>query len=234
MRVLLTRPMEDSRATAARLAGMGHSTIVSPLLDIHYRENLSLDFTNVQGLVVTSLNGARALARITERRDLPVYAVGTQTAAHLEQSGFAEVKDADGDAIALANAIAGWTKPARGALLHVGGADVTGKLRTRLIELGFELHREILYDAIAATDLTTETQTALQRRELDAVLLYSPRSAGIFVACLNKAGLRDACREIIAITISDAAAAKARTISFREVRTATHPSENFLLERLAR
>jgi len=234
MRVLLTRPLEDSRVTAARLSRLGHSTIVSPLLDIRYREDLSLDFTNVQGLVVTSLNGARALARTTKRRDLPIYAVGTQTAAQLQQSGFAQVKDADGDAIALANAIAGWTNPAHGALLHVGGADVTGKLRTRLAELGFDLRREILYDAIAATDFTAEAQTALHSRELDAVLLYSPRSAEAFVACLDKANLRGVCREMIAITISEAAARAVQTISFREMRTATHPSEKFLLERLAR
>ncbi len=234
MRVLLTRPLEDSRATAARLAALGHTCLISPLLTIHERAGPALDLADVQGLVVTSINGARALAHRTTRRDLPVYAVGTQTAAELQQNGFAAVKDADGDAIALANAIAGWTVPGSGPLLHLGGADVSGKLRTRLAELGFDLRREILYDAHAAHSLTGEAQTALRNGALDVVLLYSPRSAEAFVRCATKAGLVEACRKIIAAVISPAAADKANALPFAAVRSAAHPSEKYLLDLLRR
>lgn len=229
MRVLLTRPLEDSRTTAARLATLGHSAIISPLLVIVERAGPVLDLADVQGLVVTSMNGARALARRTPRRDLPVYAVGTQTAAELQRNGFATVMDADGDAVALANAIAGWTVPGSGPLLHLGGADVSGKLRIRLTELGFDLRREILYDAHAVHSLTGEAQTALRNAALDMVLLYSPRSAEAFVHCVTKAGLVETCRNLTATVISPAAAAKANALPFGKVRVAAHPSEKYLL-----
>ena len=41
----------------------------------------------VQAILATSANGVRALARRTPRRDLPLFAVGPQTAARGAEAG---------------------------------------------------------------------------------------------------------------------------------------------------
>ena len=63
MRVLITRPEDDARPLAERLAARGIEALVEPLLIIVPVAGAELDLDGVQALLVTSANGARALAR---------------------------------------------------------------------------------------------------------------------------------------------------------------------------
>ncbi|HEY4125728.1 MAG TPA: uroporphyrinogen-III synthase [Rhizomicrobium sp.] len=234
MRVLVTRPADDAGPTASHLREMGHTPIVAPLLEVRFRDGPELSLENIQAIVATSANGVRALIRRTTRRDLPVFAVGAQTAAMARASGFSGVKNSDGDSIALADAISKWASAQSGPLLHAAGNEATSKLGTRLIEHGFQLRREVLYDVVAVESLPAIAHAALEQGELDAVLLYSPRSAETFARCVEAAGLHNTCRNLIAVCISQAAADKAKGLPFRELRIAARASENELLESLSR
>ena len=91
MRVMITRPREDAEALAGRLAEDGIESLIEPLLEIIPRADEPLDLDNVQALMLTSANGARALGRATDRRDLALFAVGPATAAAARSAGFATV-----------------------------------------------------------------------------------------------------------------------------------------------
>jgi uroporphyrinogen-III synthase len=234
MRVLVTRPAEDAGSTAAHLRELGHVPVIAPLLEVRFRDGAELSLEEIQAIVATSANGVRALILRTARRDLPVFAVGAQTASMARASGFADVKNSDGDSVTLADAISHWASAQSGPLLHAAGNEATGKLGARLIEHGFQLRREILYDVVSVESLPPIAQNALERNELDAVLLYSPRSAETFARCVEAAGLHNTCRRLLAICISEAAAKKAGALPFREIRIAARPSENELLELLPR
>lgn len=231
MRVLVTRPIEDAAETATRLRDRGHTALIAPLLDVRFRDGSVLSFDGVQAVVVTSANGIRALVRRSQRRDIRLFAVGPQTAAAARTAGFEDVKNSQGDSIALADAISVWADRSKGALLHVAGNEATGKLAAQLSKHGFVLHREVLYDVESVEALPTSAVEALRKRELDAVLLYSPLSAKTFARCVEVAGLQSACRDIICVCISQAAADSAGSL-FRETRIATHPSENEMLDAL--
>ena len=101
MRVMITRPREDAEALAGRLAEDGIESLIEPLLEIIPRAGETLDLDDVQALMLTSANGARALGRATDRRDLAVYAVGPATAAAARAAGFTTVATAGGDVEAL-------------------------------------------------------------------------------------------------------------------------------------
>src|SRR5581483_6358573 len=137
MRVLVTRPLDDGRETAALLEARGHTAIVAPLLSVRFHDGPPLDLDSVQALLVTSANGARALARRTARRDLPVFAVGPQTAAEAHACGFAHVHSGAGDASALADAVRAKLSPADGIIVHAAGAEAEGKLAAALTTAGF-------------------------------------------------------------------------------------------------
>ena len=98
MRVLVTRPIDDAQETAAQLASRGHEAIIAPLLEIRYAEGPDIALDGVQGVLATSSNGVRALARRTSRRNVSIFAVGTHTAAIARELGFQRVRDAGGDA----------------------------------------------------------------------------------------------------------------------------------------
>ena len=106
MRVLITRPRLDGEETARHLAELDIQSVIAPLIEIsdiaRAAQDLERDLEGVQAVLVTSANGARAFARATMQRTIPVFAVGDASAAAATQSGFSQVTSANGDVAALA------------------------------------------------------------------------------------------------------------------------------------
>ncbi len=222
MRVLVTRPADDSLRTAEMLAKHGHEPVVAPLIEIRWTQHTPLSFHDVQGIVATSANAVRALARENAPRDLPLYAVGDHTAAIARRAGFASVTSAGGDVNALAACISATVDP-RAPLLYATGGDVAGDLAGTLGARGFILRRVVLYEAAAASQLPGPARDALERHTLDAALFFSPRSAQIFVDLVKSANLEETCRRVRACCISAPVAKVLVPLAFAEVRVARHP-----------
>jgi len=223
MRILVTRPVEDGEAIAAQLRQMGHDPLLAPLLTFQLVDAPEPDFTGVQAILASSANGIRALVQHSARRDLPVFAVGPQTTEEARNAGFGDVKNADGDARALAHAAARWTTPDKGALLHVCGAEAPGTLGDDLHAAGFDVRRAVLYRMVAATHLPPDVDAALAT--LDAVLLFSPRTAKIFADLVR--GRSPA--HLVELCISPATAAVLEGEDFAEIRVAARPNQAELL-----
>jgi uroporphyrinogen-III synthase len=229
MRVLVTRPLGDAQETARRLVGLGHEAIVAPLLEVQFHDGPEVGLEGVQGIVVTSANGARAIARRTARRDIPVFAVGRQTAEVARQARFSDVRNADGDGAALARAVSLWVRPGGGALLHASGAEAEGRLAADLEANGFHVLRETLYAVAAAPAMPPDATEALASGRVDAALFFSARSARVFCDCVIAAGMKDAIPGVVGVAISAATAEALKTLNFREVRVASAPNQDALL-----
>jgi len=229
MRVLVTRAIEDAGETAAELVALGHEPLIAPLLDVRYVGGPPLDLSAVQAVLATSRNGVRALATRTARRDLPILVVGRQTAAVARAQGFTSVKHADGDAAALAKAVPDWASPSGGPLLYVAGAERSSDLADNLIEKGYSVRTLVLYDAVEITALPLGVRSAFEHGLLDAVLVFSARSARILADRLKEEGLAHACRHVDACAISPAAAEPLKTLPFRSIRWAPRPRRESLL-----
>src|SRR5699024_5120943 len=172
MRLLVTRPQEDCGETIKALAALGHEGLAEPLLVVRPVAEDLPELTRFQALLLTSRNGLRSLAGLTEERDLPLYAVGPGTAAEARAAGFAEIHDADGDAYALAALVSRRLDPADGPLLHASGRDVAFGLKERLIADGFDFHRIVLYAAEPVGGFSTVSLEALAQGTLDGILFF--------------------------------------------------------------
>lgn len=191
-RLLLTRPEEDSAGLAMALSDMGVETLIAPLLLIENMAGPDLDFSNTQGILLTSANGARAVAGRTVRRDIPVYAVGDATARTAAAAGFADISSAAGDVEDLADLVRARCDPTKGVLFHAAGSVTAGDLAQMLAPFGFDVWREMLYEAKTPKTLPDAAARALKDGDLDGVVLYSPRTARTFDGLIDKAGLTDA------------------------------------------
>jgi uroporphyrinogen-III synthase len=232
MRVLVTRPLDDARETEALLKARGHEAVVAPLLTVKFHDGPQIDLAGIQAVLATSANGVRAFSRRTSRRDVPLFAVGPQTASVARDAGFWLVKDADGDAAELARAVSSWASADNGPLLHASGMEGEGRLAKVLSASGFAVRTEGLYEVRALTALPSIALDALGAGDLDAVLLFSPRSARTFAECAANAGLASAASQMVAVCISAAAAAALTPLTFREIRVAKRPNQAALLDRL--
>lgn len=233
LRVLLTRPRQDSEDTARLLAGHNIEAVIAPLIEISDIAGLSSDLEHdldgVQALLVTSANGVRALARATPRRDIPVFAVGDASAAAAAQSGFAQVTSADGDVAALAALVRDQLVPEDGALLHAAGSAVAGDLAGDLSAHGFMVRRAQLYRAQTVDKLPAAAQNALNDGNFDAALFYSPRTAAQFAKLVKDAGLEAPCQKIAAVCLSRAVAEAVGVLPFAEIRIAATPDQTALI-----
>jgi uroporphyrinogen-III synthase len=230
MRLLITRPLEDAVAIAEVLRARGHVPIIAPLMEVRYRDGPAIGLDGVQAVLVTSANGVRALARGTPRRDVPIYAVGPQTAESARSAGFKTVHSAEGDAAMLVEFVAARADPTKGVLLHAAGSETAGRMRQALQAKGFTVETIVLYDAALAAALPENARTTLQERTLNGVLLFSPRSAKIFVTLVTEAKLAAACEKLEAYCISAATAAELTPLSFARVAVAGVPNQDAILE----
>jgi len=231
MRVLVTRPREDAAPLVAALEARGHDVLLEPLLTITPREGVDWPpgHKSAQALVVTSANGVRAFARCDPRRDLAVYAVGDASAAAARAEGFARVDSATGDVAALARLVAQRADPAAGPLLHPAAGRLAGDLQGLLAGAGFTVLRVVLYDAVPARALSAACREAMNRELIDAVTLFSPRTAAAFVSLLEQAGLAGRCEGVVAVCLSEAVAARISALSWRRVVVAVRPDQASLL-----
>lgn len=232
MRILVTRPEVDTGEISQKLEAMGHHVVAAPLLNIRFYDGPEISLDGVQAILATSANGVRAIARRTPRRDVPLFAVGPQTEAEARAAGFTRIKNAHGDDAALARATAQWAKPQAGALLHAAGAEAPKLLVAELEKSGFTVRREVLYEAQAAQRLPGAAAQALKAGGLDAVMHFSSRSARTFADCVMREELAAPCEKLIALCISNAAAAALSPLHFREIRVAKAPNQQALLELL--
>lgn len=229
MRVLLTRPQYDSERVATTLCKRGHEVIVSPLMAVDFVGTGALEMGGVQAIVATSANGIRALAGRTTRRNLPVFAVGPQTAAGARAAGFAAVKNAQGDSATLAGAVSESIKPEDGVLLHPAGAHHGAALASILSAQGFQVRTEIVYAARDLPSLSAEAIARLRARTVDAAMLFSPRSAQLFAAAVERANLQAEMSSLRAVCIGHAAAAALSSLPLLAAATAQAPNQDSMI-----
>src|SRR5471030_2662494 len=233
MRVLITRPEREATALATALAQRGHAPVIAPLFTLqvlHPPPDFAATLATSQAVLLTSANGARALAEASEQRSKPVFAVGDTTAATAEGLGFTSVVSASGDAAALGVLVREKLDPAQGPLVHVCGVDIAGDLGAE----GFEVRRFALYEAREAASLPASAEAALQARALDAATFFSPRASAVFARLAEQAGLADACRPLTAVAISPAAAEPLKDLPFQNVRIAARPTRQAMLDEIDR
>jgi uroporphyrinogen-III synthase len=231
MRVLITRHASAAANLAALLEADGFETQLEPLLEIEFNfQPVPLD--GVQALIVTSANGASALAQSTDERSLPVFAVGGTTASILEAEGFNRVLTAGGDVKSLIELIAESLPPDAGTLAHISGEHIAGDLAGALTAKGFSLRRDVLYRAETPSVMSDAAIKSLADHKIDVVLLFSHRTATIFANLVVQAGLESELEVAAAICLSEAVAQPVRDFSWQKIEIAKTPDQQALLHTL--
>lgn len=233
MRVLVTRPEADAEALVAELAARGHEALVEPLIVIKpAAPQLPLDLDGVQALMFTSANGVRAFTAIEKSRGLRVFAVGDATAETARGEGFTQVESAEGTVEDLVELVARHCDPATGSLFHGAGSRVAGDLKGSLEAAGFTVRRVVLYDARPVQSLSEAARSALGKGRLDAVVFFSPRTAGTFARLVATHALEAACLRCHAVCLSAAVAEELAVLDWAAVHVAVRPERQALLASL--
>ncbi len=228
--VLITRPLKAAESLKRDLEAKGYATLVEPMLSIERLGSIPPMPDSVQAILLTSANAVPALD--DEAKDRRIFTVGKATAKAARASGCRDVIAGDGDGAALASLIGKTCRPEDGALLHIGGEVVREDLHRYLEALGFHIHREVVYRALPATRFSNDLLAAWHSHGIAAVLLFSPRTAEIFVRLLIEHGLRGHVDRTAAICVSEATATPCRELDWKEVCLAPQPNQGALIRSL--
>jgi uroporphyrinogen-III synthase len=232
LRLLLTRPEPDALRTAAALRDRGHQVLLAPMLQFAPVANADLGAGPWAGLLISSANAARAMARhprLRNLRPLPVLAVGDRSAEAARAAGFANVASAAGDAGDLTRVAAEQFGGTGARLLYLAGEDRAVDLQTALRAHDIAVDTVVVYRMAAAEALVAETATALSEHRIDGVLHYSRRSAEIYLRCAAASGLDAAATAPAHFCLSAKAAAPLLAAGAATVRIAPQPNETSLL-----
>ncbi|MFZ4069731.1 MAG: uroporphyrinogen-III synthase [Caulobacterales bacterium] len=212
IRVLVTRTQPDAAATAARIAALGLTPVVAPMLEaMAVRADLP---SRPAGLVVTSRQALRLANLPSAWRNLPVWTVGAGTAAAARAAGFKLIHSGAGDGAALAAALIADPPPA--PLLWLRGEDVAFDLAGA----GVALTQTIVY--------RTEP-TSIPPPKAAIALFHSARAAAAFVALARPADWAKAT----ALALSDQVGAPLQAFGFQTILVAAAPTESALIDKLA-
>jgi len=217
-RIWITRTPPHAEGTAERVAALGLTPVIAPVLEAQFEPHVAIDLTGTDALAFTSQHAVQGFARHSRERGLPVFTVGKATADWARAAGFTSVTSAGGDANALADLIAG-AEPRPTRVLNPTAREPAADLAALLADRGVTVVPVVVYATVRRPFREALSQ-------FDAILVHSARAARVLAADL--ASDPEAGR-IDAYAISEAAAAPLRGLGLRSVSVAPRPDEASLL-----
>lgn len=237
MRLIVTRPEPDATRTARALIRLGHEAILSPILDIVPDARATIPDMPFQAVLVTSSNAVRALAARAEKpfaADLPLFAVGDQTALEAKRAGFTSARSAGGALGDLVALVAATLSPGDGPLIHAAGRDLAGDLAGSLGARGFQVETVTVYRAEPRLRLAGVAEAALKDGSVDGILFHSRRSAAAFGTALAASGLAPLAEKVTCFCLSAAVAEAAAGFSAGRIVIAERPEQLALFAAIER
>lgn len=235
MRILSTRPdTGEIDPVAAGLTAAGHEVVLAPLMKVVHTAGLpALD--GVQALIITSRNGLKAVAPLSDAaRELPLYAVGPATAALAREFGVKHVIEGPGTARELLEIITGSADSGAGCLLHIAGETLACDLAAVLGARGFTARTATVYRTEPVSELPSQVADAFRLGTFNGVVLMSPKTASVYATVVQKADLADQARRMVHFCLSDAVAQKLATLGAVRIGVARLPNSQEMLALIAR
>ncbi len=230
--VLITRPPPGAATTARKVAEMGLTPVVAPVMAIQPAQARLPPASKLAAVLLASGNAIAALPRAY--RSLPVLAVGAATAERARAAGFAKAESADGDARALMALVRSRFSPADGTLLLAAGQGQSQSLAGFLAFAGYTVERRVVYAALPVPVLP-EAAAELLRGLVPSpspgcvVLFFSADTARVFMRLVRAAGLEHALPHCEAVTIGHPAAMALEGGGWARVRVAQRPNQEEML-----
>ncbi|MEM7301711.1 MAG: uroporphyrinogen-III synthase [Pseudomonadota bacterium] len=235
MKILVTRPQPAAQRTADVLRAGGYEPIVDPLLRIE-PTNQIMPVGQFGGLVFTS---AEAVCSFTDHKPVAdwagatVFCVGRTTLETAKDAGFGVVQSGDGTARQLAETIAMDPAASKLNFLYVCAETVSFDLAGDLERRGITCSTWPIYRAVVASGFHGSTLEAFEKGEVDAVLLYSARTAKAFSYCVQQAGISDLVQNVRIFALSRQVADALDPDNSSVVVISKEPTEVSLIEAIS-
>lgn len=228
MRILLTRPFEQSERLAPQLRKNGLDVEICPMMTIHKYDDGSLPDTNFQAIILTSANSLRFSDLSKYKNDTLIFSVGDKTAKEAQLIGFKNIISAGGNLEKLSDTIKKTLKPQNGSLLYLRGKHVAGPLAEDLRFADFDVFEHIVYEMKAVPALNKNIEQMILNGDIDFIPFYSQRSALIFKELIERANLEKSLKMVTALAISPNVSHGVKELPWKDVLVSDQPTQSEL------
>ncbi len=228
MRLLLTRAAEDAARTRIKLEQAGHDVIVSPVIAMR-ATGAAWPRGVIDAVIATSAQAFVHLGDMPSaavRHLVPLFLVGERTERAARSAGFRGTATVAENAANLIPRIVG-SLAARNQLLYLAGVDRKTELEDGLSREGATPLIAEVYEAVAATALSSDAIAGFTDHSVDGVLHFSRRSATLFASLAERANLTIAA--LPHFCLSDDVAVPLRSAGCTRLHIASAPTEAALL-----
>jgi uroporphyrinogen-III synthase len=234
--VLVTRPRAASERLARELNRLSYDTIIEPLLTVEALPVRLPELGDVQAVMITSANTIQALESgdydIQNFFGLPCFCVGAATGRAATELGFRHVHISAGGGEELARLIAKTLTDKKKSILHIAAKETDSKARETLEQGGLRVINWAVYAARPADAMSEAVRQRLGAGQIDAVVVFSQRTAQILCELLAQYKLEACCESLTAIGLSQAVCGTLRVLPWRKVSAASQPTETAVIESL--
>ena len=227
--ILVTRPQKQANMLADLLRQMGYNCVISSLLTLAPTHTPMPSSPPPEAVMITSSNVFDFAPNLSSLTSLPCFCVGKRTAESARLAGFNNVYYTSSDGQVLA-ALISETLPASAHIMHIAARDIASAGQHALLESGYNVTIWPVYQADTANILTTEAQALINNGAIDAVMLFSARTAETFGQLLRRNGLEGCGQRMFCLGLSEATLAPLAGLTWRGMAAALVPTEESMIE----
>ncbi|PCJ98204.1 MAG: hypothetical protein COA45_08630 [Zetaproteobacteria bacterium] len=204
-KIVITRPKAQGRAFAKSMVVEDSSCfLMEPLLEIRYLPVLLPEPDRYDGVIVTSVHGAKAfLGANRQWLEKPFYCVGESVVVALQDVGVQNIVFVAPIASDLAGRIKEHIGDFNPKLLYMRAQDVAFDFKGALGQGHCQFDELVCYEAIAVTKFSDGFITAIKNREVSAITFFSKRTAKVFLECVRVSSIQQHLMDIQALCIND-------------------------------
>lgn len=215
--IVITRPDHCSEEFADLLRPLGYKCLIHPFLEIIPIPFENPDFSIYDACVFTSANGVREFVKRCSERPNKTFVVGPQTKEIAQAEGFENITAGKGTALDIIPLLKKHNLPC----LHIRGQDVTQQLGIDSI---------IVYQALQVPMLNPYLEKKIREQEIDAITLFSKRTAQQFCHLMKAQGLEIALKSTKILCLSDSVVECLQDLDITQTHVAKTPDREGMFE----
>ncbi|MEC7088364.1 MAG: uroporphyrinogen-III synthase [Pseudomonadota bacterium] len=231
MKLIITRPLADSKRMQNYFELRGVECLINPLLEISY-EKRSINFSNYDRVLLTSRHAVRSLVNksLTFSKK-KVHACGRSTYAEVREFAPENEYIFHESVNDLVDAFRSSTPIDDSKMLYLRGRDVTVDLKSIFQGTNIQIEDSVEYIARKKILFNKEALEEFNSGRQISVIIFSLRTAEIFLEALKKYNLGNKTSIIMAYCISKNIASMLQVKGIQS-KILTEPTEDAILDLL--
>ena len=229
MKILLTRPIDDSIITSKTLSKLGIETFILPFLEIKGLNYQELGVSTLDYFMFTSKNAVNFFRFEKQFAKNTVFSVGSETKIILQKKGFQNIINADENLEKLLILSKKQLKEGD-VIVHPTFKSSNLKIKNFFLNLGCKYFAIKCYSSKMICRNNDKLMLFMKNTKKSMITFYSPLTARSFVKEIQKMDLNKFCKDKLFIVISNKVKEEINKLGKLSIYVARKPNQKEMIE----